>query len=114
MRGAGIVIVTHNSEEDIGLCLEAAMKTGAEVLVIDNASSDGTIEQIRRSGAAYIANLENRGFAAAVNQGVRAIRVDYVLLLNPDAVLQTGLEHLCAACAAPRTGAVGGKLVGAD
>lgn len=114
MNGAGIVIVTHNSEAEIGPCLEAALGAGAEVIVVDNASSDETLAEIRRRGVEVIANPENRGFAAAVNQGIRAIRADYILLLNPDAVLRTGIETLCAVCAAPEVGAVGGKLVDPD
>src|SRR5713226_6355540 len=111
MPGVGIVIVTYNSEAEIGPCLDAALATGAKVIVVDNASVDGTLAQIRRRGAALIANPMNRGFAAAVNQGVRAIGADFILLLNPDAVLQTGLEALRTACEAPQVGAVGGKLV---
>jgi len=111
MEGAGIVIVTYNSGAEIGPCLAAALATGAEVVVIDNASGDGTVDEVRHSGANVIANQANRGFAAAVNQGIRALGADRILLLNPDAVLQTGIEALCAACGIPGVGAVGGKLV---
>src|SRR5262249_34250098 len=91
-------------------CLDAALPAGA-FIVVDNASGDGTLEQVRRRGVRLIANSLNRGFAAAVNQGIRAIGSDLVLLLNPDAVLKTSLEPLRLACAAPKAGAVGGKLV---
>src|SRR5882757_4303357 len=101
MPSVGIVIVTYNSEAEIGPCLDAALATDAEVVVIDNASSDGTLEQVRRCGATLIANPVNRGFAAAVNQGIRAIGADFILLLNSDAVLQTGLEALRRAREAP-------------
>jgi len=111
MDGAGIVIVTHNSAAEIGPCLEAALATGAEVIVVDNASGDGTVAEVGRRGANVIANRKNRGFAAAVNQGIRAIGADRILLLNPDAVLRTGIDALCTACEEPDVGAVGGKLV---
>jgi len=113
MPSVGIVIVTYNSEAEIGPCLDAAMAMAAdaEVVVVDNASSDGTLEQVRRRRAALIANPVNRGFAAAVNQGIRAIGADFILLLNPDAVLKTSFEPMREVCAAPETGAVGGKLV---
>ena len=111
MREVGIVIVTYNSASEIGACLDAAMSTGAEVIVIDNASTDGTLDQIRQRGAAVVANPVNRGFAAAVNQGIRLVTAEYILLLNPDAVLKGSLEPLRAACAAPGAGAAGGKLV---
>src|SRR5262245_26040537 len=113
MAGVGIVIVTCNSESEIGPCLDSALLAG-DVIVVDNASSDGTLEQIRRRGATVIANPVNRGFAAAVNQGIRAIGSDVVLLLNPDAVLKTSIEPLQLACSSPETGAAGGKLVGRD
>jgi GT2 family glycosyltransferase len=58
-----------------------------------------------------IANPVNRGFAAAVNQGVRFLGAEYILLLNPDAVLQGSLAPLQTACAARGAGAAGGKLV---
>jgi len=112
MRQVGIVIVTYNSAAEIGACLDAAIATGAEVLVIDNASTDGTPDQVRRRGVALIVNPVNRGFAAAVNQGIRLVTTEFILLLNPDAVVHSGsLEPLRAACAAPGAGAAGGKLV---
>src|SRR5438093_6790662 len=105
MDGVGIVIVTHDSEAELRPCLDAALATGAEVMVVDNASGDGTLEQIWQRGVQVIVNPANRGFAAAVNQGIRAIQADFVLLLNPDAVLKTSIEPLRAACATPRAGA---------
>ena len=112
MRQVGIVIVTYNSAPEIGACLEAAIDTGAEVIVVDNGSTDGTPDQVRQRGVTLIANPTNRGFAAAVNQGIRLVSAEYILLLNPDAVIQKGsLEPLRAACAAPGVAAAGGKLL---
>ena len=111
MSRAGIVIVTYNSEAEIGVCLVAALATGAEVIVVDNASTDGTLTRVRDTRAAVIANPTNRGFAAAVNQGIREIRADFILLLNPDAILKTGIDAMCNSCTPPEVGAVGGKLV---
>jgi GT2 family glycosyltransferase len=110
----GIVIVTYNSGSEIGSCLEAALSTGARVIVVDNGSTDETLEQVRRWGADLIVNSDNRGFAAAVNQGIREITGDYILLLNPDAVIKSSLQPMLEACSRPGTGAVGGKLIGAD
>src|ERR1035438_9425177 len=98
MGDVGIVIVTYNSAAEIGPCLDAAITTLAEVVVVDNASSDETLEQIRSRGATLIVNHVNRGFAAAVNQGIRSVGADFILLLNPDAVLQGSIEPLRAAC----------------
>ncbi len=111
MGGIGIVIVTYNSGGDIGPCLDAALATGAQVVVVDNGSSDETLSQVRMRNTDLITNPDNRGFAAAVNQGTRAISAEYVLLLNPDATLQSGIESLRDACATPGVGAAGGKLL---
>ena len=101
MPGIGIIIVTYNSAAVIGSCLEAALASGAEVVVVDNASADGTVAEVARRGARVIANPSNRGFAAAVNQGFAVLNCPYILLLNPDAILNTGLEALRAACDLP-------------
>jgi GT2 family glycosyltransferase len=114
MGEVGIVIVTHNSAGDIGPCLDAALAAGADVVVVDNGSSDETLSEIRERHLDLIANPDNRGFASAVNQGVRALSAEYLLLLNPDAILKGGLDALCEACGAPGVGAAGGKLVDSD
>jgi N-acetylglucosaminyl-diphospho-decaprenol L-rhamnosyltransferase len=111
MPDVGIVIVTCNSGEHIGACLAAASRTGAEIVVVDNASTDRTLSEAEQPGVRVIANSENRGFAAAVNQGIRAVATPYVLLLNPDAVLETGLEALRACCERPDAAGAGGLLL---
>ena len=114
MSEVGIVIVTFNSEGPIGACLDAALTSGADVVVVDNGSSDSTVAQVRRRGARLIANPSNRGFAAAVNQGFAVLNSTYVLLLNPDAVLQSSLAPLREACERPRTAGAGGQLLGPE
>ncbi len=111
MRDVGIIIVTHNSAGEIGPCLDAAAATGANVLVVDNASQDGTRAEVERHGSRLIANSRNLGFAAAVNQGVRALRTPLLLLLNPDAIIVNSITPLREACLDPRTAAAGGMLV---
>ena len=83
-------------------------------VVVDNASSDDTVERIRaRAGLRLIANRDNRGFAAAVNQGAReAGQAEFLLLLNPDACLASPLDDLIEATR--RYGLAAGKLVGED
>ena len=114
MAEIGIVIVTYNSANEIGECLDAALATGSEILVVDNASADATVAEVTRRGIPVIANETNRGFAAAVNQGFRALHCPYVLLLNPDAVIRTPLEPLRKACDEPGVAGACGQLVGAD
>ncbi|HUI54465.1 MAG TPA: glycosyltransferase family 2 protein [Bryobacteraceae bacterium] len=111
MSDTGIVIVTHNSQEHIGPCLDAALLTGADTVVVDNGSHDGTIAVAARRGVHLIANPTNRGFAAAVNQGFAVLNSAYVLLLNPDAVLQGGLDALREASSLPGSAGAGGCLV---
>ncbi len=75
-------------------------------------SSDETLAEVRRREVRLIANASNRGFAAAVNQGFVALAAcPYVLLLNPDAVLESNLEPMRNACAQPGMGAAGGCLL---
>jgi N-acetylglucosaminyl-diphospho-decaprenol L-rhamnosyltransferase len=107
----GIIIVTHNSALEIGPCLDAAVPTGAQIIVIDNDSQDGTCVEVNRYGVHVIANSRNLGFAGAVNQGVRALDAPLLLLLNPDAILQTSIDPLRRACHNSQTAAVGGMLV---
>ena len=114
MADIGIVIVTYFSEAEIGPCLDALSGSGADVVVVDNASRDGTVAEVARRGVRLIANTANLGFAAAVNQGVRALESAYVLLLNPDAILQSGLARLREACALPGAAGAGGCLLGSD
>ena len=80
-------------------------------IIVDNASSDYTLDRVRsRSGARLIANPENRGFAAAVNQGSReAKESEFILLLNPDVELSTAVDQLTES--ARRHGLAAGRLV---
>jgi GT2 family glycosyltransferase len=114
MAEIGIAIVTYNSAAEIGACLDAALVTGADVVVIDNASTDGTVDEVARRGANLIANGANHGFAAAVNQGFAVLNCTYILVLNPDAVLQTALEPLREACDLPLAAGAGGCLLDRD
>ena len=94
MAEIGIVIVTYNSEaRNRRLPGRRPARRGADVVVVDNGSHDGTIAEVARRGVRLIANPSNRGFAAAVNQGFAVLDSPYVLLLNPDAVLRSGLER---------------------
>jgi len=111
MSDIGIVVVTYNSADHIGPCLDAALTTGAEIIVVDNTSSDETCERVRLRPVRLIANRENLGFAAAVNQGVAALSTPFILLLNPDARIRGGLEKLRAACELPHSAGAGGMLV---
>ncbi len=90
------------------------MAPQVSTVVVDNASSDGTVDLVQaRGGAKLIANHQNRGFAAAVNQGVReAGGSDLILVLNPDTELLAAVGPLIES--AGRQGLAAGRLVDAD
>ncbi|MCU1337899.1 MAG: glycosyl transferase, family 2 [Bryobacterales bacterium] len=96
-------------------CLDALaeMAPGGAVTVVDNASSDRTVEHVRqRPGVKLIANRENRGFAAAANQGFVETSAGAILLLNPDVRLRTPVSGLVQACR--EHGLAAGQLTGPD
>lgn len=108
-----IVIVTYQSAADLSACL-GALPPDAEVVVVDNASLDGSAEVAQAAGAQVLRNGGNRGFAAAANQGAARGDRELVLFLNPDAVVAGGdLATLVAALdAEPRLAAAGPRLLG--
>jgi hypothetical protein len=96
-------------------CLDALAEMAPSVAatVVDNASTDRTVEQVRRRpGVTLVANRENRGFAAAANQGFGVTTGDPILLLNPDVRLRTALTPLSEACR--EHGLAAGQLIGPD
>lgn len=111
-----IVIVAHDDREDLGRCLDslfgAPPAISHQVVVVDNASADGSVEMIGRHwpDVLVLENQANLGFARAVNRGVRTTSSDLVLLLNPDTLptgtaidtLAEGLLGQDAAAAGPR------------
>ncbi|WP_414636984.1 glycosyltransferase family 2 protein [Arenimonas sp.] len=119
----GVVVVTYASEATIEACLFRllAARDVARVVVIDNASPDGTaaiVERLARRDArlALVRNPDNRGFGAACNQGATAISQPWVAFVNPDAFVEREtLSRLVAhATARPGAGLLGVELVGED
>jgi GT2 family glycosyltransferase len=108
------VIVTYQSEAEIGACLDSVSRYGIHAVVVDNASTDGTLAAVRATRAQLIANPENRGFAAAVNQGCSVCGTPLVLLLNPDTVLASDPELLAAEFGCVAVGAASGPLLNSD
>lgn len=112
MQDISAIIVTHNSEAVVGACLDALRGCG-QVLVVDNASADGTVAQAaRRSWVDVISSPDNRGFAAAVNRGAQTALGRYLLILNPDAILTTDCDDLMEAC--EESGLAAGCLTNPD
>jgi len=116
-----LVIVTYRSADVIIGCLDSVAAAGGvsrEVIVVDNASADGTAEIVRsrHPSVRLIANAENRGFAAANNQAIPLCRGRYLFFLNPDAVLdgpclETALRFMDGH---PEGGLAGTKVVYPD
>jgi GT2 family glycosyltransferase len=87
-----VTIVTYNSGRFIKRCLESVLAqryADKEIVVIDNASSDGTVDILEQfeDRCRIIYNDENIGFAAAQNQAIHATTGQWVLTLNPDVLL---------------------------
>ncbi len=98
-KTVAVSIVTWNSAEEIGECLDSLkdLPPNWQVWVVDNDSSDKTVEIIKRDfpEVNLVVNPENIGFAAANNQVIVTTKTDYVLLLNPDTISETAeLEKL--------------------
>jgi GT2 family glycosyltransferase len=116
-----VLIVTFHSAADLPLCLDsvrrATHQASYEILVVDNASADGTADLAAAdSGVRLIRNRENLGFARANNQGFHEARGRYVLLLNPDAQVYEGALDRGVAFldAHPDVGIIGGRVNSPD
>ena len=115
-----VVIVSYDVRDLLAGCLTSLDGQGEslEVVVVDNASRDGSAEMVAADfpNASLIQNHENRGFGAAANQGIAATVAPYVLSLNPDTVLHPGaISGLIAYLDQhPEVGAVGPKILRQD
>ena len=117
-----VVIVNYNVKHYLRQCLvslfAAAEGIETEVFVVDNNSNDGSVEMLRSlfPQVKVIANSDNVGFAAANNQALRQAVGDYVLLLNPDTILQHDTLTTCIDFikARPRCGGVSVKMINGE
>lgn len=116
------VLVNYNGGRYLEMCLcslyDAHLRRSFEVVIVDNASSDGSKEMLRDRfpGVRLIENESNQGFARATNQGVEAAMGRFVLLLNTDTLvdghaLNAMVEFMDGA---EDAGAAGGRLLNAD
>ena len=111
-----IIIVSFNCREMLHACLEGIHAW--HVIVVDNASSDGTAEMVRAEfpEVRLIENRQNLGFAAACNQGIAACDHPFVLLLNPDTLVTEGALRglLDVMETQPNLGACGPRILNSD
>lgn len=117
-----IIIVNFNQQEFLRKCLASVYRNAAsvdfEVIVVDNHSSDGSVDMIREKFPAVkiIVNSENKGFAAANNQAAKLSAGQFLMFLNSDAeVLAQAIETLLGFIKnCPGSGLVGAKLLNPD
>src|SRR6188508_2402562 len=111
MADVSVVVVTYNALPWVEQALESVR--GRETIVVDNGSTDGTVELVReRFPDARVVEQENKGFGAGSNAGMRVASGDWFLLLNSDAWATEGaLERLVAFGEAhPEAAVLGPKL----
>jgi GT2 family glycosyltransferase len=113
-----VTVVTYNSERYIRRCLETLFEqreVGLDVVVVDNASTDGTRAILRefKGRIRKICPDRNLGFAEAQNRAIRATTAPWVLTLNPDVLVRPGFirELMEAGESDPGAGSVCGKLL---
>ncbi len=97
-----IIIVNWNTQELLQNCLYSIyntdIKTSFEIIVVDNASSDGSVVMLKEKFPflQIVTNKENVGFARANNQAIKMVKGKYILLLNPDTIILKGsLDKMC-------------------
>ncbi|MGC9318006.1 MAG: glycosyltransferase family 2 protein [Armatimonadota bacterium] len=114
-----VCIVNWNTRDLLEDCLESIREApdavSREIIVVDNASGDGSAEMVRarHPEVALIANEENLGYAAANNQAIEQAAGSHVLLLNPDITVHPGaLDALVDVLGRrPEAGAVAPRLI---
>jgi len=114
-----VVIVNYNTREFLRSCLATVqLEAPSEVVVVDNASSDGSVEMVQADypWAVLYANKTNLGYGAAANQAIARCTAKHVLLLNSDTLLPVGaLQALSTYLDRhPRAAIVGPRLVNSD
>lgn len=114
-----VIIVNYNVRYFLEQCLHSLYRainsSDTEVYVVDNCSTDDSLAMLRRSypQVKVIANQENLGFAKANNMAIKLSEADYVLLLNPDTLVQEdSIDNMLSFMdAQPQAGALGVKMI---
>ncbi len=117
LPGASVVVVTHDNLVCLRLCVESILTKASgvpvELIVVDNASTDGTGDYLAHLARVdcrvrVTSNSVNAGFAAAVNQGLAIAGADHFVIMNDDTIVCDGwLDGLLSHLGDPAVGAVG-------
>lgn len=119
MKQISVIIVNYNVRYFLELCLHSVQRAcagfEAEVIVVDNNSSDDSCEMVRRDfpQVLLIPNKDNKGFSKANNQAVALAQGKYILFLNPDTVMPEDFFRKTIGYmeAQPEAGALGPRLI---
>jgi N-acetylglucosaminyl-diphospho-decaprenol L-rhamnosyltransferase len=84
------LVVSYESALALPECIAALQREDARVLIIDNASHDGSADLAQTLGAGVLRNVINEGYGRANNRGARATCSEWLLICNPDAILDSG------------------------
>ncbi|WP_170227953.1 glycosyltransferase family 2 protein [Vicingus serpentipes] len=114
-----IIIVNYNVKNFLDQCLNSVFKgitkIEAEVFVVDNISTDGSVEMVQKKypSVKLIANEKNVGFSIANNQAIKIAKGEYILLLNPDTVVEEDTFEKCIQFSDNQTelGGLGVKMI---
>jgi N-acetylglucosaminyl-diphospho-decaprenol L-rhamnosyltransferase len=115
-----IIVVTYNNEDVVGALLDsipgALDDLEANVTVVDNGSTDNTVELLLNRGDCKVILSSNVGYAGGINRGVReGSGAEAILILNPDTRLQEGcITPLYSALQLPQTGVVAPRMLSSD
>jgi len=119
MSDVAAVVVNYNTRDHLLVCLRSLRADGlTQVVVVDNASADGSVDALRQSDpeAVVLSMTSNLGFGTAANRGVTVAGAEYVLILNPDTVVEPGTTKVLAEALDrdPRLAIVGPRMENVD
>lgn len=116
-----IILINWNGKQFLDECIRSIQQQSyrqQELLLIDNASDDGSADLLRRhySSEHLILNQQNLGYCGGANLGIRKARGEYILLINPDIILEADFveQLVCYAEAHRQCGILSGKLLRFD
>jgi len=119
MTSLSIVIVSYKVKYFLRQCIQSIYSSNCniqyEIIVVDNASNDGSTQMLAKyfPDVKVIANKDNLGFSKANNQGFRIVNSEYVLILNPDTIIQEDTLQRCYDYhkSHPAIGAIGVRMI---